>query len=112
MIDLTKPLQTIKHKISVDLITTNGRGNYPWVGYTKDSDLVKSWTAEGKHICSRDSELDLENVPPVKHVRYVSFYPFKSVSNGYADRKTADENSHVARIACIRVEYTEGQLDD
>jgi hypothetical protein len=111
LLDLTKPLQT-KAQRPVRILSTEGKEPYPIVGYIGDSPRPTAWTQEGK--CHNDAPVaNLENVPPVRHVRYLNIY---SNDTGYASREEADRLAatvkHAQRIACIRYEFIEGQFDD
>lgn len=55
----------------------------------------------------------VENVPE-KRVRYVNFYDVNYHACEYSSRELADagQNRNHRRIACVRVEYEEGQFDD
>ena len=59
------------------------------------------------------AELDALKPKPVKHVLYISIYPGSPmVCAGNATRKDADLMAGPTRVACVRVELTEGQYDD
>ena len=102
---------------------------YPIQGYGN-----ASWTLEGHYHLDEDRDGDLpftteydlielvEDVPEV-HVAYINIYPSrrshptKKVHHTAATACNrsiveADERATSDRIACIRVEYTEGQFDD
>lgn len=113
LLDLTKPLQT-KAQRPVRILSTEGKEPYPIVGYIGDSPRPTAWTQEGK--CHNDAPVaNLENVPPARHVGYVNVYGDDGDGYTYAvrkDRATADERAGDGRIACVRIEYTEGQFDE
>lgn len=61
------------------------------------------WSLEG--VQYTDSPYNL--VQP-KIVRHINIYP----SSGYSSRAEADRTAMPNRIACVRVEWREGQFDD
>ncbi|MGH6746419.1 hypothetical protein [Novosphingobium sp.] len=84
-LDLTKPLQTRDGR-SVVLITSEGRGKYPVLGYVGDDTGPTSGTSEGKyqaHTAQRDE--DLVNVADKPDVFYGSIYRFGDVNTWTAD---------------------------
>ena len=63
-----------------------------------------TWNADGSWASS-PNPADL--IPP-KQVRWVNVYP-----EGFCEsRDVADRFADPSRIACIRIEFTEGQYDD
>lgn len=63
MIDLTKPMQT-RDGQKVNLITTEGREEYPLVGYVGDGIIPTAWTKEGKWWNGGGNfTLNLVNIP-------------------------------------------------
>lgn len=113
-LDLTKPVQT-KAQRPVRILSTEGKEPYPIVGYIGDSPRPTAWTQEGK--CHNDAPVaNLENVPPARHVGYVNVYQ-DGQAQGYKLKRTREEADQLTpntakRIACVRIEYTEGQFDD
>lgn len=120
-IDFTKPVQTSHpgNPEPVQIITTEGRGTYPVVGYIGDSNKPTVWTANGRKQAGLITSEDLMNAPPPKQVRYVNIYGdgretmagmFRfNLTRAEADEKAQSTNR---RTACIRIEYTEGQFDE
>ena len=51
-------------------------------------------------------------IKPEPIVRYVNLYPKLQDANLYLTRDMADRYPHLSRIACIRIEFEEGQFDD
>jgi len=66
--------------------------------------------ADGRVISDRENPYDLVNVPK-KHEVWVNFYDEEGVvvSFAYASEELANERSHIDRIACVRVKFTEGE---
>ena len=58
-----------------------------------------------------DMRLYNYRVKPKKVVAYLNLYTGGEAVL-YSDRSTADQSSAIGRIACIRVEFEEGQFDD
>ena len=61
MIDFTKPVQTRDGR-KVELLTTNGRGEFCVIGYVGKEESPRRWDNSGNHYLSV-SDLTLENVP-------------------------------------------------
>lgn len=77
------------------------------------------WTTEGLHDTFEGSPLDLINkpAPPApKRVGWLNIHKagltVLCTSRSRADEVVAQARSAPERIACIRVEYSEGQFDD
>ena len=111
MTDFTKPVQT-RSELPVTIISTEGRGKHSVIGYVGEQDCLTHWLSDGSYSHVSKHEHDLINVPE-KRVMYVNVFS-DDYSYSYATRKEADEDDYVgnSRIACIRIEYTEGQFDE
>ena len=48
---------------------------------------------------------------PVEYVRYVNMYP-RSLGNVHATKKQAEGSAGEDRLACVRVDFAEGQFDE
>jgi hypothetical protein len=106
MIDFTKPVTT-RSGLVVDVVSISLRGDYPVGGYLGEDDTFIRWSKDGKYFISRvDSEFDLVNLPTTI-VRYFNVYP-----QSYTSRERADWSACGERLACIRVEFREGQYDN
>jgi len=109
-IDFTKPVQTKKYKYPVKILTTEVRGLSSVLGYIGDGTCLCGWNSEGKMCSSGGHENDLENVPE-KKVMYVNVY--MDGSSRVCDLKEEVIKLQSEKcIACIRIEYTEGQFDE
>jgi len=100
MIDFTKPVRT-KSGEPVEIITTEGRGRYPIIGFVANNELPSSWTTDGHVAVSVKSSGDLENVPQKRsgwvvvrkgylgHRSYEaeSIYPTKEQAKAHADAR-------------------------
>lgn len=71
-------------------------------------EFMHSYRADGRYVGGTQHNLDLVNVPQ-RHVRYINVY---RASSGYLSRDIADANASDARIACLRLDFEEGQFDD
>ena len=113
IIDFSKPVQT-KDGRKVEIISTNGRGVYPVVGYVGDNIHPWTFTLEGENDVDAPGFLTLENVPeaPKKVVRYVNFNSNESIGGAYKSRAIADEWAAHNRASCQRVVFTEGVFDE
>lgn len=116
-LDLTKPLRTKKGEL-VTIVTTEGRGEYPVIGYIGDNDSIDRFTKEGKYYASgTTSTYDLENVPPkpLERELYVNINKVNgSLNRGgtYDSRAHADRNAHTNRVGCMKITLVEGVFDD
>lgn len=92
----------------------DGRPDYPLRGaiLTDTGWMPLSWTKHGRQVTSATGHLDLMSP---KRVRYVNVYRSPSsdhLGDDHATRGAADRRATPARIACIRIEYSEGQYDE
>lgn len=111
-LDITKPMQT-RNGWEAKLICNDLAGNSPLGVRIKRQDgteFVTSRLIDGRCWDHTTSDFDIINVP-TKIVRYLNFYGPEHCFM-YDTRPEADEHSSPNRIACIRVEFTEGQFDD
>lgn len=111
-IDWTKPIETMNgfparviatdikgdRSILVAALNVAGNENVYWLD------------SKGRGFLYR--EPSVRNVPPAPVVRYFNFYSDGAIGNDQESRKEADDNAGPDRIACVRVEFTEGQFDD
>lgn len=117
MIDLNKKYQTRDGR-EVRLFMVDGGGEYPIVGAYKDGKADKwtpdNWASDGRWLTDH-SDTDLVPVPE-KRVGYVNVRRLPSgeiwLGAEHPTRASADKKAGEYRIACIRIEYTEGQFDE
>jgi hypothetical protein len=68
--------------------------------------------ADGRVISGRENPYDLVNVPK-KYEVWINFYDDDGEGDydsfSYSSRAIADESADSTRIACVRVEFTEGE---
>lgn len=111
--DLTKPLQTRDGR-EVRIYATDAGGEYPIHGAVKEGQgwLHEGWSIRGELVRGLERCLDLVNVPQ-KNVRYLNIYPAEmDVIRTHATKELADSVAAIGRIACVRVEFEEGQFDE
>lgn len=108
--DPTKPVQTRDGR-SARIICTDRDSIYPIVALVRElngEESVSFHTNNGRvtpHY-GGPSRVDLINVPE-KHVRWVNFFPRDA--EVYDSREEADEDATAERIACVRVEFKDGE---
>ena len=111
VIDINKQYRTLDGR-EVKLLMTDAGGNYPIIGAIKNHEgswFGFQWTPNGNRGC--DSNSELVEVKP-KHVRWINIY--KQI--GFDEtREIADKAAAAAtlagrcRIACLRIEFEEGE---
>lgn len=107
--DPSKPVQTRDGK-KARIICTDRYGMYPIVVLVTENGQENMYTVNstGKFGAG---EYDLVNIPEPPIVTYINVY-----SNGRgsvkSSRETADIVAGLDRVACVRLEYREGQFDD
>jgi hypothetical protein len=109
-VDFTKPVM-LRNEMPFTLMGTNFRGPCPVQGYAGDSKNLVERYPDGRCYCDGTySPFDIVNVPE-KIVGYMNIYRH-SIGSFNISRKEADLIAHTDRLACICIEYTEGQFDD
>jgi hypothetical protein len=92
--------------------TERGPDSYPFTVICVDeAGTIRSFTPEGRHRLAGTSERDLVREVKEKQVRYVNIYPNGTVFD-HKSKRDAENGAGTGRLACIRVEYKEGQFDD
>jgi hypothetical protein len=113
-LDLSKPLQLQRgDKVIGAMRLPDGRimAAYSMAEYRSDAlTCADIWSSDGTYTSGDPSELDIINVP-VKHEMWLNIYFDGSRFEPYCygTRNEADKNSSDHRIACVRVEFTEGE---
>lgn len=108
--DPTKPVQTRDGKPARILASDLRNPAYPIVAaiYQLDQEVAFTYAKNGRYLDSVvKDEMDLINIPE-KHVRWLNVYP-TGLGRLYLSREEADRFSSPNRIACIRIEYEEGE---
>jgi hypothetical protein len=109
MVDITKKYKT-RDGIDVELISDKGRGEYPIIGFIHDDEYVKTWTKDGVfNIGIILNHLDIVEVKEKKSA-YLNVY--QNTVAAHDSKCLADNHAYETRIACVRVEYEEGQFDE
>lgn len=92
---------------------TNGHGLFPVHGaiysfgwHAQKWQITGQWRDHGSH------DMDLMPLEPEKRVTYLNVYPDINSGVTWATRAEADSCASSARVACVRVEFREGQFDD
>lgn len=109
--DPTKPFKTRSGKVASAISCPPLFGGETLVGWFVDQNgrgCVGSWFANGQFTFNLTGHPnDLVNIP-VKHASWVNFYPGGLAIGEYSTREAADKNAP-DRIACILIEFEEGQ---
>jgi len=89
----------------------------PYVGYVEtETNLIYNWLGDGAASmrASSNNKYDLieEWKEPKSGVKYFNVYPECVDVSAYKDRAEANKHKDNDRIACVRVEWKEGQFDD
>lgn len=108
MIDPAKTYRT-REGLEVRIYAVDGGGRWPVHGAIKDADgwKAENWKLTGKAYDSTSRPDDLIEIKP-KNVRWVNIYPSSHMTN-HTTRAEADREKHISRLACVRVEFEEGE---
>lgn len=108
LLDLTKPIET-RYGRKVEILKTNLNGEYPILALIDNED-IESYTLDGNYFINADfHSLDLVNVS-AKYSKWINIY---NEGDGedvimHDTKESADEGAISARIACINIEFEEG----
>lgn len=108
--DPTKPVQTRDGR-RARIICTDRDSIYSIVALVREpngEESVSSYTKYGRSIphYGGTSSKDLINIP-VRRAAWVNFFPRDA--EVYGSREEADEDATAERIACVRVEFEDGE---
>ena len=111
--DPTKPVQTRDGRKARIIATDAVDPIYPIVALVTQKageERPERYTSTGRYYSDGDilRPTDLVNVPE-KHVRWVNVYPDRNCRTVYGARYGADAGASDDRIACIRIEFEEGE---
>jgi hypothetical protein len=113
--DPKEPVQFRNAPEQVRIIATDLKDDRPIViaVTVAGKETVGHRHADGRVQSDRDNVYDIVNVPK-KYEVWINFYddvgdPRGYDSYSYSSRAIADESADSTRIACIRVEFTEGE---
>lgn len=107
----------------VRVLCTDAAGDFPVVGlvktYSGGRDVPMAWTDRGEHEATGFPERALDLIPvPVKRTGWVNLYPpdhqYCDVSTHGVCRTKEDADyaasvRDIPRVACIQIEWTEGE---
>jgi len=110
MLDIKKPVRTIKDHLPVDILSDRFRcvakgTNYNICGYVHNRPSIEVWDVEGKHISN--SDLDIENG---SELRWLNMYHNKVAD--HATKEEADKAAGEGRIARVKIVFKHGQMDE
>ena len=92
------------------VVCVDGGAYFPVIAVNDTGDIY-TFTSEGAFYTRADTELDLVREAKEKQVRYINIYP-DGTAFAHKSKRSAEDGAGTSRLACIRVEYEEGQLDD
>lgn len=116
-IDFTKPIRTRDGR-AVEILTTKARGLYPVIGNVEGEKGTDSWKVDGSTYHSdAPAPIDLVNVPQKYRVWANCYRPIGidgdtlegATLRAHDSRKSADVFKGHDRVACIEIEFAEGQ---
>ena len=100
----------------VEVLKTDVRDKRPIAGIITNKDgsqFVHEWTVHG--YCWPDGKptfLDLISEIKPKRGVWLNVYDYGPAACFYSSREEADERAGASRLACIRLEFEEGQFDE
>jgi len=110
MIDIKKKWRT-RSGLDVRLVSDQGHPDWPIVGYVDNASEPVAWEGSGCYLgSSQPDDYDLVEVKE-KKVMYVNVYDDGELIR-HVSSKSANNEASSTRIACVRVEYEEGQFDE
>lgn len=111
-LDLTKPLQTVGGE-HAELVYNGLSGPFPLavvIHFNDGTRIMRTFRLDGSLYGDDDSQENLRNVPE-RGECWVNIYSDGSrcSPSAHRTRERADEYARHDRIACVRVEYEEGE---
>ena len=106
--DPTKPVRTRDGR-PARIVCTDRAGAKSLVSMVMEPDgyeLIFTHYADGAAECGGESDYDLINIPE-RHVRWVNVYQGQVTL--YCSKEGADYAARDDRIACVRIEFEEGE---
>ena len=111
-IDWNKPIESMDGQ-PARVLATDLQGNCRFaLAVTKESlpwEIVVQTDDNGANWAQKPV---VRNVPPAPIVRYFNVYRDGSLSGVHESRADADGYMGPGRVACVRVEFKEGQFDE
>ena len=117
MFDPTKPVQRRDGAKARIICTDRDYNIYTIVALIGDSQEPEEFTAKGNYSYRDEmhdfkNDYDLINIPE-KHVRYINIYDYDgTIFYSHKSKEEADNKQERGRLACIRVDFKEGQFDE
>ena len=110
--DPTKPVQTRDGR-KVRIVDTNYKGNArrPILAIITEDDhteICHTFNKDGSSLPDMTRDLDLINIPE-KYTLWVNLYADRGILFTHSSRAQADVNAGASRIACVKVEFEEGE---
>lgn len=110
MITLEKQYRTRGNQ-KTRVYCTDGGGKYPVHGAVWDEEkqewITRTWTLNGVYRINFESDIDLIEIKP-KIKGWLNVYEIND-AYFYTTRKEADKKAVPGRIACIQIEFEEGE---
>lgn len=112
MIDINKKYQTRAGR-PVELLTTSARGARPVIGYIGGEEQASLWSIDGAYGYSHPGAhahdlVEVKPNPKPKRALWLNVYP-KDEVHVHESREDADRHSGNRRIACLKIEFDEGE---
>ena len=108
--------KTYKTRGGLDAIIYALHPNQRWAihgaMYYENEIASRSWASDGKYAFNGESLYDLMPPEPETHVRWANIYGDDNTVYLHRNRKKADMGAAGSCVACIRIEWKEGQFDD
>jgi len=111
--DPNKPVQFRHAPEKVRILATDLKSKYPIVIAVTDcwgEESVQRREVDGRVTANKETPYDLVNVPKKREV-WINLYDTEGVFFGcaYSTREQANAKANIDRIACARIEFTEGE---
>lgn len=112
MIDINKKYQTRAGR-PVELLTTSARGARPVIGYIGGEEQASLWSIDGAYGYSHPGAhahdlVEVKPNPKPKRALWLNVYPTNN-THAHDSREEADRQSGHRRIACLKIEFEEGE---
>ena len=105
--DPRKPVQTRDGGSARIICTDRADADYPIVALLEDEQCAMTFTKTGQAWAGSESPCDLINIPERREL-WVNVYS-TGWGGAHPTRTEADAGAFRDRIACVRVEYTNGE---
>lgn len=111
--DPTKPVQTRDGR-KARIVDTNYKGGpksiLAIVTLNSTLEAAHAYNKDGSYLTNMTQDLDLINIPE-KYTLWVNLYADRGsmFTHSHSSRAQADVNAGASRIACVKVEFEEGE---